>query len=112
MPGIFTGEIDTMKNPGSGPILCLLVFLVLTSDVFASSWTCRNAGLSRQVVVSYPDAPARLPCKVFYSKPDENVLPRVLWEAVNTPGYCERKAAEFVEKLSTSGWHCLVDELE
>jgi hypothetical protein len=64
------------------------------------------------VVVFYPGAPARLPCKVFYSKPDENVVPHVLWEASNTQNYCERKAAEFVEKLSSSGWRCLSDDLE
>jgi hypothetical protein len=93
--------------------VCLLVFLGLASDVSAdSTWTCQRAGLTRHVVVFYPQAPARLPCKVFYSKPNENVLPRALWESQNTQDYCERKAEEFIEKLNSSGWHCFIGEVE
>jgi len=101
-----------MKHLKYGSLVCLLVFSWLASAVFASSWTCQTAGLTRQVVVFYPEAPARLPCKVFFAKPTENVLPRVLWEAQNTHNYCEHKAAEFVEKLTSSGWHCSRDEPE
>jgi hypothetical protein len=92
--------------------VCLLVFLGLVSEVSASSWTCRNDEFIRHVVVFYPESPARLPCKVFYSKPKENALPRALWEARNTRNFCERKAAEFVEKLSSLGWHCIEDGIE
>jgi hypothetical protein len=101
-----------MKYMNFVSTVCLLVFLVPASEVSASSWTCQYAKLTRQVIVFYPEAPARLPCKVFYSKPMENVLPRALWEAKNTQNYCERKAAEFIEKLSSSGWHCISDDLE
>jgi hypothetical protein len=92
--------------------VCLLVFLGLASEVSASSWMCQKTELTREVLIFYPEAPARLPCKVFYSRPKENVLPRVLWEAKNTQNYCERKAAEFIEKLRSSGWRCLSDDLE
>ena len=92
--------------------VCLLVFLGLVSEVSASTWTCQKDELTRQVVVFYPEAPARLPCKVFYAKPNENVLPRVLWEAKYTMNYCEHKAAAFIEKLSTFGWYCFSDDLE
>jgi hypothetical protein len=47
---------------------------------------------------------------VYYSKPDENVLPRALWEAENTQDYCERKAADFIEKLKSLGWRCFNDD--
>ena len=76
--------------------VCLLVFLGLASEVSASSWTCQIDELTRQVVVFYPEAPARLPCKVFFAKQKENVLPRALSEAKNTQNYCEHKAAEFI----------------
>jgi hypothetical protein len=92
--------------------VCLLVFLGLVSEVSASSWTCQKAEITRQVVVVYPEAPARLPCKVFYAKPKENVLPRALWEAKNMQNYCEPKAEEFIEKLSSLGWSCSSDDLE
>ena len=101
-----------MKYLNSGSLLCLLVLPGLAADVSASSWTCRNNGLTRHVVVFYPQAPARLPCKVFLARPDENVLPRVLWEAENTQNYCEHKAAEFVERLGSLGWRCSGEDLE
>ena len=100
-----------MKYLNIGSHVYLLVLLGLASEVSASSWTCQQAGLTRQVGGFYPEAPARLPCKVFYSKPKENVLPRVLWEANHTHDFCERMAAEFIEKLGSSGWHCSIDDL-
>jgi len=101
-----------MKYLIFGHTLCLLVFLGPASEVSASSWTCRKADLTRQVVVFYPEAPARLPCKVFYAKPKEDVLPRALWEARNKQNYCEHKAAEFIEKLNSLGWRCFSDDHE
>jgi hypothetical protein len=92
--------------------VCLLLFLGLSPEVSAGSWTCQKGELTRQVVVFYPDAPARLPCKVFYAKPTENVLPRALWEASNTQNYCEHKAAKLVEKLRSLGWRCVNDDLD
>ena len=100
-----------MKYMNFGSPVCLLVFLGLAAEVSATSWTCQQAELTRQVVVFYPEAPSLLPCKVYYSKPDENVLPRALWEAENTQDYCELKAAEFIEKLKLLGWRCFSDDL-
>ena len=101
-----------MKYLNFGPPLCLLVIPGLASEVSASSWTCQKAEITREVVVFYPNDPARLPCKVFYAKPNQNVMPRTLWEANNTKNYCERKALEFVRKLSSLGWRCSSDERE
>lgn len=101
-----------MKYLKFGSPVCLLIIAGLASEVSASSWTCQKAERTRQVVVFYPEAPARLPCKVFYAKPDENVMPHALWEANNEQNYCENKAAEFVEKLSSLGWHCVSDDLK
>jgi hypothetical protein len=101
-----------MNTLNSGFPVCLLVILGLAPEVSASSWTCQKADLVRQVVVIYQKAPARLPCKVFYAKPNENVLPRALWESEYQQNYCEHKAAAFVEKLATLGWRCSGDDLE
>ena len=90
----------------------LLVLLGLGSEITAGTWECQNAELTREVVVFYPEAPARLPCKVYYSKPKENVLPRALWAAKNTQDYCEQKAQEFIGKLSSLGWHCVDEGLD
>lgn len=107
---LLTRRMHAVKSLGAGFSVCLLVLLGPASNVSASSWTCQKAGLTREVLVFYPEAPERLPCKVFYSKPNENVLPHALWEAKNRENYCERKAAGFVEKLSASGWRCVSDD--
>jgi hypothetical protein len=106
------GKIDAMKYLNFGPPVCLLVILGLASEVSASSWTCQKAGITREVVVFYSNAPAPLPCKVFYAKPKQNVLPRTLWQANTTKNYCERKAVDFIAKLSSLGWRCSSDERE
>ncbi len=62
------------------------------------------------MLVFYPDEPVRLPCKVMYSKPTENVMPHPLWESENTQDYCEQKATEFVAKLASMGWRCTEDD--
>jgi len=101
-----------MKYLNSGYPVCLLLILGLASEVSASTWSCQNGGITRQVIVYYPEAPARLPCKVFYAKPDENVLPHAVWEGKNTKNYCEHKAVDFVEKLRSLGWRCFSNDLE
>ena len=92
------------------PLLFLMAFLVFVAESTASSWTCRNGDLIRQVTVFYPNAPAQLPCKVYYSKTTENAMPRVLWRAENEVNYCEQKAEELVRKLSAFGWQCASDD--
>ena len=98
-----------LKQSTSTAWICLPVLLAATMVVFAESWTCQKGDLTRQVLVFYPEKPALLPCEVFYSKPREDVVPRALWQADNIKGYCERKAAEFVVKLESWGWHCRAD---
>ena len=90
----------------------LLLSCTLVSIAFAESWTCGQASLTRQVLIVYPNEPARVPCQVYYAKPDEQVVPRVLWDAKNTHGYCERKAQGFVSKLESLGWQCGADAPE
>lgn len=78
----------------------------MLSDTMADTWTCHQGDLTRHVLAFYPEAPARLPCQVFYSKPKENVMPRALWKASHDESFCERKAAEFAAQLQSWGWHC------
>jgi hypothetical protein len=88
----------------------LLPILILPSEIFADSWTCHQGALTRNVVIFYPSAPYRLPCRVYYTKPDEDVMPRTLWKAELEENYCQRKASEFVGKLESLGWQCSVSE--
>ena len=105
-------EDVSVKHPRIVAGICLGSLLAVVYAAGADSWTCHKSGLTRQVVVFYPDAPAALPCQVFYSKPNENVVPRALWEAQNLEGYCERKAAQFVARLESWGWRCVRDQTD
>ncbi|MCU7805834.1 MAG: hypothetical protein KZQ96_21850 [Candidatus Thiodiazotropha sp. (ex Lucinoma borealis)] len=87
----------------------LPTILMMPSESFANSWTCHYADLTRNVVIFYPNEPARLPCKVYYTKPKENVMPRTLWKAENEDNYCARKAVEFINALESWGWQCSSD---
>ncbi|MES9832096.1 MAG: hypothetical protein ABW139_07595 [Candidatus Thiodiazotropha sp. DIVDIV] len=91
------------------PWVLLLTVFITPTDSFANSWTCNYAELTRHIVVFYPNEPSRLPCKVYYTKPNENVMPRTLWKAENEDNYCERNAIEFIKKLEALGWQCSID---
>lgn len=98
-----------MKNLIYKSYALLLTIFVIPSESFSSSWTCHYSELTRNVVIFYPNEPAGLPCKVYYSKPKENVIPRTLWNAENDDTYCERKAIEFIKTLESRGWQCSID---
>ncbi len=101
-----------MKKPIIAVWISLPVLFGASAGVSGESWICHKANLSREVLIIYPGAPKTLPCSVFYTKPDENTVPRKLWEASNSEGYCENKATEFVRKLESWGWRCMVNEPE
>jgi hypothetical protein len=71
-----------------------------------SKYSCSLQGLVRRVEIIY-STDTSVPCDVTYYKdneaPDEV---NTLWSAQNLEGYCEQKAAEFVEKLQSWGWAC------
>lgn len=95
-----------MKYLNSKSWVYLLIFLGMTPESFANSWTCQYAELTRNVLIFYPNAPDQLPCKVYYTKPMENIMPRTLWKAKNEANFCQRKAEEFIKKLTLRGWRC------
>lgn len=98
-----------MKNHIYKSLVPLLTVLIMPSESFANSWSCHYAELTRNVVIFYPNAPTTLPCKVYYTKPKENIMPRTLWKAEHDDTYCERKAVEFIETLESKGWQCASD---
>ncbi|MBX2857299.1 MAG: hypothetical protein KTR17_01445 [Cellvibrionaceae bacterium] len=70
-------------------------------------YSCLSAGNVRRIEVEYEAVDSSLPCSVNYYKdnesPGENVT---LWRAEKAEGFCESKAAEFVDKLQNFGWEC------
>ncbi len=75
------------------------------------SYTCKHDVQKRLIKVIYESAEAKVPCKVEYTK-EHGEEPKILWDAQNQEGYCEEKAAAFVEKQKGWGWECAADAME
>jgi hypothetical protein len=73
----------------------------------APSYQCTSGGTTRRVEVVRTGA-GQVPCEVRYSKPTEapGAAAQVIYNAANQAGYCESRAAEFVDKLRGLGWTC------
>ena len=88
----------------------MLRFTLITASLFAASVSaletqttvCEQQGLERKIEIVYPQNTA-VPCEVQYTK--DGVM-EVLWNAQGQPGYCEERAAAFVEKQISWGWQC------
>ncbi|MDH5433842.1 MAG: hypothetical protein OEY19_07840 [Gammaproteobacteria bacterium] len=81
----------------------LVLFLSFFSfGAMASQTICTHGDQERKIEIVYPSG-GNVPCEVHYTKAGSS---QVLWEAKNTEGYCEEKAAEFVAKQENWGWSC------
>ncbi len=86
----------------------IIASMLATTPVLAaenSTYRCEHLGAERVIEISYPKGTA-VPCEVSYTKAEGT---EVLWRAANTEGYCEEKAAEFVEKQRNWGWQCALE---
>ncbi|WP_196139591.1 hypothetical protein [Aliikangiella sp. G2MR2-5] len=63
---------------------------------------CKSADNIREISIVYPEG-TQTPCEVHYTKKGET---KVLWSAKAESGYCESKAADFIEKQKDWGWQC------
>jgi len=63
---------------------------------------CSHGSQTRVIEVAYTSE-ENVPCEVRYSKEEGS---QTLWSATNKAGYCEEKAAAFVEKQIGWGWAC------
>lgn len=91
------------------PFAILLSAIALPATAIAAdNYRCTNGDLVRRVEIYYE--PGReVPCEVHYYKDTE--LPgerQVPWRAQNEAGYCESRAAAFIEQLKSQGWDCQV----
>lgn len=86
--------------------LCLGAIGATAAYADGDAWYCRQGERVREVTIYYPQAPERVPCEVYYTKRDQKRMPRVLWSATREVGYCERRAAAFVDRLQALGWQC------
>ncbi len=93
-----------MKKIAVSVVLCLAPAIVFAQDI--TNYECSVDELTRRVQILAEPGQA-VPCEVHYYKVTENPgEDQVLWSAQNEAGYCEAKAAEFVERLRGLGWTC------
>lgn len=87
----------------------------LSVILFAAAWVepaiadpiqCTQGSLVRSVEVVYEVPDHSVPCEVIYDKTREGAGIHSLWRASSEAGYCEAKAAAFVDKLGAMGWDC------
>ncbi|CAH0535088.1 hypothetical protein VST7929_02749 [Vibrio stylophorae] len=87
-------------------LMIAMASVLAASHAYAAEnikYVCQFDNAERIIEVRYTNSPDALPCEVNYSK---NGQDEVLWRASNTPGYCESKAADLVEKQKAWGWDC------
>jgi hypothetical protein len=103
--------VPTLKqeNPmNRGPSISLVIGIavMISSPVWANATQCSNGGLTRSIEIVYSDPGHPVPCEVIYDKSAEGAGQHSLWRADSEAGYCEARAAAFVDKLRGFGWTC------
>jgi hypothetical protein len=85
--------------------LCVGAFALFLSPFIVANevYACQHNDLERIIKVSYENSDSQTPCKVVYKKDSGT---QILWSSENDAGYCEAKAASFVEKQRGWGWNC------
>lgn len=81
-----------------------VLFVICFSQVaFANTtYVCSQGEGERRIEVVYLGT-GTAPCEVRYTK---DGMTEVLWSARAEEGYCDARAAEFVEKQRGWGWVC------
>ena len=101
-------SLKTQSNKGRESKMRVFIAVLFTvcfgQMAFAgTNYVCTQAGMERKIEVVYL-AEGKVPCEVRYTKFGDT---QVLWSAQAEEGYCEARAAEFVEKQRGWGWECL-----
>ena len=82
-----------------------LFFALIASTSFAmenQKTVCTHGDQERLIEIVYTGE-GEVPCEVHYTK---STGTQVLWSAQGQTGYCEKKAAAFIEKQRGWGWNC------
>jgi hypothetical protein len=76
-------------------------------SIVSVRYLCELQGVMRRVEVDYESTDTSVPCSVNHFKDTEAPGDvNTLWSATNIEGYCEEKAASFIDKLKSWGWSC------
>jgi len=83
-----------------GVLFTLCISQIALAD---TTYVCTQGSTERKIEVVYLGA-GTVPCEVRYTKDGTT---QVLWSAQTEEGFCEARAAEFVEKQRGWGWECV-----
>jgi len=86
-------------------IILAATLMTVAQVSFASE--CKQGKSVRKVDIVYEAEGKKAPCSVKYTKEDGSE--KTLYTAKAEEGYCEKKSAEFMDKMKASGWVCESD---
>lgn len=85
-------------------VAAIISSVIMSQSALADETTvCLYGGAERKISIVYDFPGQPVPCSVTYEK-GEGI--QTLWSAENEAGYCEAKAAEFIDKQRGWGWDC------
>ncbi|MCZ6709549.1 MAG: hypothetical protein O7B25_04220 [Gammaproteobacteria bacterium] len=84
----------------------IAIAALISAQAWGQATQCTNGILTRGIEVVYSDPGQPTPCEVIYDKSTEGAGQHSLWRAGSEAGYCEARAAAFVDKLADLGWAC------
>ncbi|TEW49832.1 hypothetical protein [Psychromonas algicola] len=82
---------------------CLFAGMSTSAMAIENITTVCSHGSNIRIVEVVYSGENNVPCEVQYTKEEGT---KTLWSAANSAGYCESKAAAFVEKQKGWGWSC------
>ncbi len=82
---------------------CLFAFSASTVVAMENQKTICTHGNQQRIIEVVYTGEGEVPCEVHYTKDSGS---QVLWSAQGEAGYCEEKAAVFIEKQRGWGWDC------
>ncbi|MFZ3229507.1 MAG: hypothetical protein WA160_04830 [Pseudobdellovibrio sp.] len=83
-------------------IILISTLTLLSQITFAVD--CKKGQIVRKVEVNYEVEGKKAPCSVKYTK--EDGTEKILFTAKAEEGYCEKKSANFIEKMKVLGFDC------
>jgi hypothetical protein len=86
-------------------LFCAFLFALTASTALAmenQKTVCTHGSQQRIIEIVYTGE-GEVPCEVHYTKDSGS---QILWQAQGEVGYCEEKAAAFIEKQRGWGWDC------
>jgi hypothetical protein len=99
-------KISSMKEKVIHKIVLATLFGAISATsvqaIENQKTVCSHGNQTRVIEVVYTTE-TETPCEVRYSKEDGMTTP---WSANNLAGFCEEKAAAFIDKQEVWGWAC------